>query len=183
MAEDRPLTSGEWSILGLLDEAPAHGWALSVALSPDGEIGGIWSLARPLVYRALEILELRGLVEPSGSASSARGPNRKIFRLTRKGRAAFQRWLGEPVAHIRDVRPDLLLKLAFLRRSGRDTRALLEAQQTRLETLLVELEEHLDGVTLEQELVVRFRIEAARGALRFIEAEHLAADQTMHAAS
>ena len=39
MAEERPLTSGEWSILGLLNEAPAHGWALSVALSPNGDIG------------------------------------------------------------------------------------------------------------------------------------------------
>ena len=156
MADERPLTAGEWSVLGLLSEAPAHGWALSVALGPDGTIGSIWSLTRPLVYRALEILELRGLIESSGQASSARGPSRNVFRPTRQGRASVQRWLDEPVEHIRDMRPDLLLKLAFLRRGGGDTRLLLDAQRARLEELLDVLEAQIDDLPLEQELVVRF---------------------------
>jgi PadR family transcriptional regulator AphA len=74
MADERELAPGEWSVLGLLAEQPAHGWALAAELAPDGGIGSVWSLGRPLVYRSLEILERRGLIEPAGLEDSVRGP-------------------------------------------------------------------------------------------------------------
>jgi len=173
---ERRLTAGEWSILGLLNEAPAHGWALASALAPEGEIGTVWALSRPLVYRALDMLEQRGLIELVGAASSTRGPSRTVFRPTRKGRAALSRWLDEPVEHIRDLRPELLLKLVFLRRSGGETGTLLEAQRELVEALLGELEAGLEGATLERGVVLRYRIEVARAALRFVEVELAAGD-------
>jgi len=180
MAAERRLTAGEWSILGLLSEAPAHGWALASALAPDGEIGAVWALSRPLVYRALDLLEQRGLIELVGPASSTRGPSRTVFRPTRKGRAALARWLDEAVEHIRDLRPDLLLKLVFLRRAGMDRSSLLDAQQEVIERLLAELEQGLDGLPVERRIVVRYRIEVARAALRFVQAERAAAGAFAH---
>jgi DNA-binding PadR family transcriptional regulator len=76
MVDQRPLTAGEWSVLALVCEQPAHGWALATMLASDGEIGTIWSLTRPLVYRALEILQARGLIEAAGPVATNRGPNR-----------------------------------------------------------------------------------------------------------
>ena len=50
----RDLGPGEWSVLALLADAPAHGWALSKQMSRTGEVGRVWSMGRPLVYRALD---------------------------------------------------------------------------------------------------------------------------------
>jgi DNA-binding PadR family transcriptional regulator len=173
MPAERHPSTGEWSVLGLLSEEPAHGWALAAALAPDGEIGAVWSLSKPLVYRALELLRQQGLVEEAGPASSTRGPSRTLFRPTRKGRTALARWLREPVSHIRDLRPDLVLKLIFLQRAGRDTTELLTAQRSLVAALLGDLEERLEAARAEQAVLLRYRVEVARAALRFVEAEEL----------
>ena len=60
----------EWAALGLLCEAPSHGWAIAQSLAPDGEIGRVYSCARPLVYRALGQLRDAGLAEVRGTAAS-----------------------------------------------------------------------------------------------------------------
>src|SRR3954452_16159846 len=122
MADERELAPGEWSVLALLAEQPAHGWALATALAPEGEIGCVWSLGRPLVYRSLEILERRGLIDPAGLGASARGPKRTVFRPTAAGGAELDRWLAEPVAHVHEIRSALLLKLVFAERLRRHLR-------------------------------------------------------------
>ena len=68
------LTAGEWAVLALLDEQSTHGFALARALEPDGDVGRVWSVRRPLVYRALETLERKGLVAPVETLPSPRGP-------------------------------------------------------------------------------------------------------------
>src|SRR5262245_18214370 len=98
-------------------------------MTRDGEIGAVWSLGRPLVYRALELLEHRGLIEAVGHEPGLRGPNRTIFRATAEGRSELQRWLAEPVEHVRDVRSVFLLKLILIDRAGLDPEPLLEAQR------------------------------------------------------
>jgi DNA-binding PadR family transcriptional regulator len=167
---ERELAPGEWSVLALLCEEPAHGWALAAAVAPDGEIGAVWSLGRPLVYRSLEILQQRGLIEPAGSAPSVRGPSRTLFRPTRKGRKAVSDWLAEPVAHVRDVRPMLLLKLVFGRRAGVDQDAMLSAQYELLAELTGQFEGELVQAEGTEELLQRFQLENARAALRFVGA-------------
>ena len=174
MNDGRRRSAGEWSILALLAEAPAHGWALSVQLEPRGEIGAIWSLSRPLVYRALELLREDGLVEPVGASASTRGPSRALYRPTRRGRATLARWLSSPVEHVRDLRPDLLLKLIFLQRAGKETAALLVAQHARLELFVADLERELEAAPPDHAMLVRYRLEIAHAALRFVEAEQLA---------
>ena len=68
------------------------------ALAPDGEIGRVWSLSRPLTYRALDALAAAELIEPRGSEPGA-GPPRTIWRATAKGRRASRAWLRRPVPH------------------------------------------------------------------------------------
>src|SRR5215208_7092664 len=124
----RDLAPGEWAVLALLCEHPAHGWALASTLSPGGEVGSVWALGRPLVYRSLEILERRGLIEPAGHEPSERGPSRTIFRATAAGCSAVERWLAEPVERVREIRSLLLLKLVFAERSGTNQLELLDEQ-------------------------------------------------------
>src|SRR5262249_7266423 len=115
---ERELAPGEWSVLALLAEEPGHGWALARQMARDGEIGRVWALGRPLVYRALELLEDRGLIEPIGSERGVRGPNRTVFRATEHGRDELAEWLTVPVEHVRDVRSLLLLKPGLIDRAG-----------------------------------------------------------------
>ncbi len=156
-------------MLALLCERPAHGWALARQLSDTGELGSIWSLKRPLVYRSLEILDERGLIVASGHEPGARGPNRTIFKATPAGHAAVAEWLLEPVEHVRDGRSMLLLKLVFAQRACVDPRPMLTAQQDALSEAIDSLELRMresDGVDA---ILLRFRLESSRAVERFID--------------
>ena len=105
------LTLAEAVCLTLVTREPRHGWSIVKALAPDGEIGRVWSLTRPLTYRALSVLAATGMIEPRGSEPGA-GPPRTVWRATPKGRRALSRaWLRRPVPHPRDMRSEFLLKL------------------------------------------------------------------------
>jgi DNA-binding PadR family transcriptional regulator len=166
---ERELAPGEWSVLALLAEEPGHGWALARQMARDGEIGRVWALGRPLVYRALELLEERGLIEPAGSERGVRGPNRTVFRATPQGRAALAEWLEEPVEHVRDVRSLLLLKLVLIDRAGVDRDRLLHAQRALVVPAIATLERRLAESSGSEAIFVRFRLESTRAVLDFID--------------
>jgi PadR family transcriptional regulator AphA len=174
MAAERELAPGEWSVLALLAEQPAHGWALATALAPEGEIGCVWSLGRPLVYRSLEILEKRGLIDPAGLEPSIRGPKRTVYRVTAAGRAELDRWLAEPVAHVHEIRSLLLLKLVHGERLGVDLRPMLDRQLELLEERAEQLEARADASEGAERIMSRFRLETALAARRFVEAHQAA---------
>jgi DNA-binding PadR family transcriptional regulator len=109
------LTAGEWAVLALLAESPTHGFAIARAMAPDGEVGHVWSVRRPLVYRAIETLTRMGLVRPAGTVPSRSGPRRTVLEATPDGKRAVTRWLRQPVGHVRDARSLLMLKLLFPR--------------------------------------------------------------------
>jgi DNA-binding PadR family transcriptional regulator len=169
-AVTRDLAAGEWAVLGLLGEGPAHGFALAKALEAGGEIGEIWAVPRPLVYRALGALRDRGLIRPQ-STEAGHGPNRTIMAATPAGLAQLDRWLGEPVAHVRDVRSLLLLKLAYAERSGRDTRPLLERQRDLVRPLVEAQRARSGGSAIEL-----WRCECTDAVLTFTEKMLAAAD-------
>ncbi len=98
------LLLGEWACLAALAEGRLHGFAIARRLAPDGDLGRVWTLSRPLTYRALTTLTERGLVRAVASEPGAGGPNRTVMALTPKGRRALEGWLATPVAHPRDVR-------------------------------------------------------------------------------
>jgi DNA-binding PadR family transcriptional regulator len=133
MAPSLPdLSLADWAVLGVVVEGPTHGWPIVREFAPDGPLGQVWTVTRPLVYRSLATLEAGNFVEPCGETRRGRGPVRAIVRATPKGRNALRRWLSTPVEHVRDVRNHLLVKLALLDRSGRPRDALVEAQLARL---------------------------------------------------
>ena len=166
---DRVLAPGEWAVLALLCERPTHGWALARQLSPNGELGSIWSLTRPLVYRSLEILESRRLILPAGSEPGARGPNRTIFRATAAGHEAVGLWLSEPVEHVREGRSLLLLKLVFAQRQCIDPRPMLLAQREAIEEAIDSLEERTRDSDGTDSILLRFRLESSRAVERFVD--------------
>jgi DNA-binding PadR family transcriptional regulator len=169
VAVERELAPGEWSILALLAEAPGHGWALARQMARDGEIGSVWSLGRPLVYRALELLDERGLIEAVGHEPGLRGPNRTIFRATPAGLAALERWVRQPVDHVREVRSLFLLKLILIERAGLDPVPLLDAQRAQVVPAVETLETRLAASSGSEQILVRFRLETTRAVLHFID--------------
>jgi len=165
---ERRLAPGEWAVLALLSERPSHGWALAGQLGPEGELGSVWSLGRPLVYRSIDILAERGLIEPAGHEPGLRGPNRTLYRTTCAGATALVQWLEEPVEHVRDVRSLLLLKLIFAERTGIDPTPMLEAQQGTITAAIRLLERRLQASTGSEAILLRFRLESTKAVLRFV---------------
>ena len=134
------LSLTEFAVLGLLAEEPRHGFAVSRDLEPSTAVGRILTVRRPLVYRALDRLVGAGLAAPARTEPGDAGPNRVVLRVTPPGRRHLRRWLGQPVAHIRDLRIEFLLKLTLLERSGRSPLPLIRMQLDALRPALARLE-------------------------------------------
>jgi len=164
----RELVPGEWAVLCLLAEAPAHGFAISKALAPGSEIGLIWSVSRQLVYRTLGVLEDNELVHAIGTEAGP-GPERTIMNVTPAGREAVGRWLEQPVAHIRDARSLLMLKLVFLNRSGLDVRPLLERQRGLLLPAAATQRERATNASGWQQTIELWRSECVDAVISFTE--------------
>lgn len=95
------------ALLGLLRPGPLSGYELARAAAD--ELGDFWTVTRSQVYRELTAMAGQGLV----AAEEAGARDRRPFRLTDEGRAAFLAWLhAEPGPDT--VRIPLLLRLAFL---------------------------------------------------------------------
>ncbi|MDQ1509182.1 MAG: hypothetical protein QOG50_1026, partial [Actinomycetota bacterium] len=156
------LTVAESVCLTLVASEPRHGWSIVKALAPDGEIGRVWSLSRPLTYRALDVLAAAELIEPRGSEPGA-GPPRTIWRATPKGRRAARAWLRRPVAHLRDMRTEFLLKIQLGAPAAELARAQLAAFGPAFAGLARTARAEPDDV------VVRWRVESAEATRRFLE--------------
>jgi DNA-binding PadR family transcriptional regulator len=134
MAVDTSLPLAEYTVLAVLSERPTHGFAIARLTAPDGELGRIWHIPRPVVYRSIGRLLDAGLITQA-AVESGRGPQRTLYTATREGRRVAAQWLDTPVEHVRDVRSQLLLKLALLDRVGRDPTDLLRRQKVILEPI------------------------------------------------
>ena len=161
------LLPGEWACLGILYTGPAHGFAIAARLKPGGDVGRVWSLSRALTYRSLEQLGIRGFVQAVAEEPGIAGGNRTILAATRTGRAQLRRWLATPVAHLRDLRSELLLKLIIADICGIDPAPMLELQRSRIAQLA-------EAITAQIEIepgdvVALWRSESSTAALRFLE--------------
>ena len=164
------MTPSEWAVLALLGEGPTHGFAIARAMAEDGEVGKVWSLRRPRVYYAVEVLNRLGYARPVRTVPSNTGPHRTVLRITPVGRRAIGDWLTTPVEHVRDARSLLLLKLLFLDRLRADPLPLLRAQRTRFEQIAERLQHVVDEADGFDQTLVIWRLESATAALRFIDA-------------
>lgn len=73
-------------ILATVADEPAHGYAIVQRLKTRS--GGAFELAEGTIYPALHRLERDGLLSSSWSAEGRR--RRRVYRITRHGRAAFE---------------------------------------------------------------------------------------------
>lgn len=163
------LLVGEWAVLALLCEAPRHGYAVAALMAPDGEIGRVWSLRRPMTYRTITALEGLELITVDSIEPGTTAPTRRIMRATPEAEHRVAAWLGEPEEHVRDLRALLLLKVHFLRRRGAPITPLLEAQRTVLARQEAALRAKGDDEDQLGRMLVEWRWSMTDAALRFVE--------------
>ena len=128
------LSLPEWTVLAVVSERPTHGFAIAQLTAPHGELGRIWHIPRPVIYRSIGRLLDDGLLAPA-RWNPAAARSEPSTRSRHGGREAVRHWLDTPVAHVREVRSHLLLKLALLDRAGGDPTGLLERQKATLEPI------------------------------------------------
>lgn len=126
-------------MLAIVGQQPSHGFAVAQLTAPDGELGRVWHIPKAVIYRSIGRLLDAGLIEPEGTEPGL-GPQRTVYRTTPRGRAAALCWLRTPVRHVRDIRSQLLLKLALLDRAGDDPAELLSRQREVLEPIVRAIE-------------------------------------------
>jgi PadR family transcriptional regulator AphA len=164
-----PLSLTEWLVLCLACEGPTHGFAIARLLGQQGSLGQVWRVPKPVIYRALPRLADLGLVRDVGEQPTSLGPVRSLVEATSAGRGASAAWLHRPVGHIRDVRSELMVKLALLDRAGRDPAPLLAAQREALAPIATALQDRLTAATGFDRTLALWRYETVSAALRFLE--------------
>lgn len=170
MSREPALSLAEWLVLSVVRERRTHGFAVAALTGPDGDLGRVWTVPRPVVYRALGRLRDAELIRETGTEHSTTGPARTLVEITADGDAAAAAWLTRPVAHIRDVRSELLLKLALLDRAGADPTGLLVAQRRTLEPIVAALAEARDAAHGFDRTLASWRYESAAATLAFLDA-------------
>jgi DNA-binding PadR family transcriptional regulator len=171
MAPAAPTVSlTDWVVLGLLGEEPRHGFALAKELAPDAELGRLWTVRRPLVYRAIAHLLDLGYAEPRLVEPGTQGPHRTVVAATRSGRARLRRWLDEPVEHPRDVRSTLLVKLALRARRGDDLAPLAQRQLDEFADAHEALALRRRSASDVERLAIEWRYQANEAIQRYLEA-------------
>lgn len=158
----------EWTVLAVIAERPVHGFAVAALTAPGGELGRVWQIQRPLVYRALGRLESAELIAPE-AVETGPGPQRTRYSATAAGRGAVEAWLGTPVAHVRDIRSELLLKLALLDRRGADTADLLNRQRAALEPIADAITAERDECTGFDSVLLAWRQAGTSAAMTFLD--------------
>jgi DNA-binding PadR family transcriptional regulator len=164
------LSLAEWLVLCLVCERPQHGFAIARLLGPGGAMGQVWRVPKPVVYRALQRLEQLGLVQTTEQQPSNQGPVRSLVAPTPAGRKAATAWLVRPAGHNRDVRSELLVKLALLDRAGTDPQDLLDAQRAALVPVARGLEDRLAASSGFERTLALWRCETMSATLRFLDA-------------
>ena len=159
----------EWVVLAIIGQQPAHGFAVAQRTAPRGDLGRIWQIPKAVVYRAIGRLLDAGLIVPEGTEPGL-GPQRTVYTVSAEGRAAADRWLHAPVEHVRQIRSELLLKLALLDRAGENPADLLAAQRAVLEPIAQAIEARRTVSTGFDATLLAWRRATAVAALDFLDA-------------
>jgi DNA-binding PadR family transcriptional regulator len=99
------------AVLGFLSSKPMHGYEVKRRF--DRATGGFWQLNFGQIYSTLDRLEREGLVERLREPVEDDAGDRKVFRITVRGRSRLDDWLVRPIAQARALRDDLFVRLLF----------------------------------------------------------------------
>jgi DNA-binding PadR family transcriptional regulator len=166
----RGLSLAEWLVLCLINEGPTYGFAVAGLLAQDGSLGRVWHVHKQGVYRAVRRLEDLGLITVSERQPSSLGADWAELQATPEGRQAAEGWLRRPAGHHRDIRSELLVKLALLDRAGVDPRDLLRAQRGQLAPVAAALAGEMPIATGYDYALTLWRHESVSATLRFLDA-------------
>ena len=114
-------------------------------------------------------LEWLGLVQMAGEQRTSQGPARSLVEATRAGRTAARGWLHTPIAHGRDVRSELMIKLALLERAGDDPRQLLGEQRAKLGPLAAALADRVHATAGIEHTLALWRHKAMSATMQFLD--------------
>jgi PadR family transcriptional regulator AphA len=167
----RGLSLAEWLVLCLVSEGPTYGFAIAGLLARGGSLGRVWHVPKAVIYRAVRRLERLGLITVSDKRPSSLGADWAQLEVTPEGRLAAAGWLCQPAGHPRDLRSELLMKLALLDRAGADPGDLLRAQRGQLVTVADVLAGQMPTASGYDQVVARWRQESVAAALRFVDAQ------------
>src|SRR6266478_6429111 len=98
--------SVKYALLGILAKDQRHGYDLKDAF--EESVGDFWTVNYGQIYRTLDRLERDGLVEWHQEPQERR-PDRKVYRITPKGRTELEQWLVEPSSRPRALRDELFV--------------------------------------------------------------------------
>ena len=121
------LSPAEYAVLGLLRQKPAYGYELQRRLGGGQGLARVCPVEPAMVYAILKSLSGFELIDGEWDRSAY--PPRAVYAATAEGDATFQRWLRRPVARMREVRHDFMVKLYFaLQEAPELARELVEEQ-------------------------------------------------------
>jgi DNA-binding PadR family transcriptional regulator len=163
------LRRSDWLVLCVVCEQPTHGFVVAGLFSRKGSLGRVWQVSKPAVYAAMGRLERLGLVQMAGEQHTSQGPARSLVKATPAGQTAARRWLRTPVMHGRDVRSELMIKLALLDRSGGDPRKLLTEQHGTFAPLAAALADRELVTTGTERTLALWRHKAMSATMEFLD--------------
>jgi DNA-binding PadR family transcriptional regulator len=165
----RPLSLLEWVVLCIACEKPTYGSVIAGLFSREGSLGRVWLVSKAGVYRAIPRLEQLGLLQTLGPQRAEDAPPHWIITATPAGRKAAKMWLRTPVAHGRDVRSELLIKLALLDRAGHNSQDLLRRQLAAFGPLAAALADRVHDSTGMEHTLALWRHEMMSGTIEFLD--------------
>jgi DNA-binding PadR family transcriptional regulator len=171
-----------YAILGLLSLRPMSGYDMKKYV--DEALSHFWKENYGYIYPTLARLAKDGMVSCRTIRQQGK-PSRRLYSLTRRGKAELLKWLEEPVDQI-PTRNEMLLKISFASNISTDAligilEQYIEDQKRKLKeyrSVQAEIDREMDAVGDEAELrnwryIVRFgtsvvpsRIRWAREVLR-----------------
>ena len=97
------------ALLGLIHYQPSTGYDLKNKFQKS--IHFFWNAALPHIYRSLKQMEKQGWIASTIEQQSGK-PNRKVYKITDKGKKELTHWLKEPPEEP-ELRHTLLVKVFF----------------------------------------------------------------------
>jgi DNA-binding PadR family transcriptional regulator len=102
----------KYSILGLLHYKDMHGYRIKAHI--EKSFGHMWSINYGQIYPNLKRLRKEGLISMREmSQNGEKGPPRKLYAITEKGRAVFLKWLSSMPEGDMVLRDPFLMRFVF----------------------------------------------------------------------
>jgi PadR family transcriptional regulator, regulatory protein AphA len=103
------------ALLGLINYKPLTGYDLKSTFN--GSINMFWDASLPQIYRTLHQMEKSEWVLSAIEQQKGR-PNRKVYKITSRGKRELRKWLSEPFK-FEQIKSEMMIKVFFGRQIDR----------------------------------------------------------------